>query len=121
MWRGMIIDSWRETLRARKKHLALSNAKLGEIAGFSEGVIERDLKDHSDPPLSHIVAIADALGVPVADLFSPTLPNGMTATALLEDYARVCADNHALKVQVEDLRHRVDELKDELLAIYRKQ
>ena len=128
MWHGIIADSWRETLRARKREIGLSNAKLAELVDSSESAVARDLMDRSDPPISHIVALATALEVPLSDLFAPTLPNGMKLAYLLEDYARVTAESIALKEEnaslrasVEEWRAKADDLKDELLAIYRKQ
>jgi transcriptional regulator with XRE-family HTH domain len=128
MWHGIIADSWRDVIRARKRELGLSNAKLAELVDSSESAVARDLADKSDPPLSHIVALAAALDVPLSDLFSPNLPNGMKLATVMEDYARVTAEvialkeeNAILREKVEDYRNKVDALKDELLAVYRKQ
>lgn len=125
MWHGIIADSWREILRARKRELGLSNAKLAELVDSSESAVSRDLADKSDPPLSHIVTLATALEVPLSDLFAPNLPNGMKLATLLEDYARTTAENIALKedntalcIKVESLRDKVDALKDELIATH---
>ena len=128
MWHGISAGFWRETLRARKRELGLSNAKLAELVDSSESAVARDLADKSDPPISHIEALATALELPLSDLFAPTLPYGMKLASLLEDYARVTAESIALKEEnaslrasVEEWRAKADDLKDELLAIYRKQ
>jgi transcriptional regulator with XRE-family HTH domain len=127
MWHGIIADSWRDVIRARKRELGLSNAKLAELVDSSESAVARDLADKSDPPLSHIVALAAALDVPLSDLFSPNLPNGMKLATVMEDYARVTAEvialkeeNAILREKVEDYRNINDALKDELLALYRR-
>lgn len=127
MWHGIIADSWRDVIRARKRELGLSNAKLAELVDSSESAVARDLADKSDPPLSHIVALAAALDVPLSDLFSPNLPNGMKLATVMEDYARVTAEvislkeeNATLSRRVEEYRNINDALKDELLALYRR-
>jgi transcriptional regulator with XRE-family HTH domain len=126
MWHGIIADSWRDVIRTRKRELGLSNAKLAELVDSSESAVARDLADKSDPPLSHIVALAAALDVPLSDLFSPNLPNGMKLATVMEDYARVTAENIALKEEntalranVEELRDKVDTLKDEIIETHR--
>lgn len=125
MWHGLISDEWREILKAKKRALGLSNAKIGELAMMSESVVARDLSDGSDPPLSRIVSIATALDITIDELFS-TLPNGKRSKQLLEDYARLEEDNRRLseeneklRARVEDLRTRNDELKDEIIDINR--
>lgn len=127
MWHGIIADSWRDVIRARKRELGLSNAKLAELVDSSESAVARDLADKSDPPLSHIVALAAALDVPLSDLFSPNLPNGMKLATVMEDYARVTAEvialkeeNAILREKAEEYRNINDALKDELLALYRR-
>lgn len=125
MWHGIIVDSWRDVIRTRKRELGLSNAKLAELVGSSESAVARDLADKSDPPLSHIVGLADALNVPRSDLFLPNLPNGMRLATVIEDYARVASEvialqeeNAVLRAKVEELRDKVDTLKDEVIATH---
>lgn len=127
MWHGIIDDSWRKIVLARKKELRYSNAMIAERAQFlSESVVRNDLDDNSDPPLSHIGAIAGALDMEVNELFIPSLPNGMRIKALIEAYVRLVeenaeltAKNETLSDRVEELRMQNDSLKDELLGLYR--
>lgn len=118
MWRGMIVDGWRDILKAQKKSAGLSNLRIAELAGFSEGVVARFFADHSDPPISQIVTVAEVLSVPICELFS-SLPNGMKTKELLEDYARISSENQALRDANTELRDRLDQLKDELLSVHR--
>ena len=126
MWHGLILDSWRDILRGKKKHLGYSNLKVAELTNMSEGAVERFFADRSDPPISRIFSIAVALDVPTENLFVASLPNGMMAKDLIDDYARVSAENAALREEitrlqttVESLRDKVDELKDEIIETHR--
>ena len=125
MWHGLIVDSWRDILRVKKKHLGYSNLKVAELSNMSEGAVERFFADHSDPPISRIFSIALALDVPTEDLFASSLPNGIRAKDLIDDYARVSAENAALREEitglrnkVESLRNKVDDLTDALIATH---
>lgn len=119
MWHGIFTDAWRDILRAKKKELGYSNEDIAEMINTSESAVRRDLCDRSDPPLSRIVAIANALGVPIADLFMPSLPNGMKIQTLVEEYTRLAEENTVLKADVGRLRARIDELTDEILKMNR--
>ena len=120
MWHGLIIDTWRDVLRSKKKERGFSNAYIAEKAPLSEGAVARLFTDRSDPPISHIVAVSAVLDVPVDELFAPALPNGRRARDLLEDYARISQENADLRDETARLKALVDNLKDELLDFYRK-
>ena len=120
MWHGLIVDSWREILRGKKKALSLSNLKISERADLCEGSVARLFTDHSDPPISHIISVASVLEVPLDELFAPSLPGGMRSKALIEEFGRITQENAALREENANLRAKVDALKDELLDVYRK-
>ena len=120
MWHGLIIDTWRDVLRSKKKERGFSNAYIAEKALLSEGAVARLFTDRSDPPISHIVAVSAVLDVPVDELFAPARPNGRRARDLLEDDARISQENADLREETARLKALVDNLKDELLDFYRK-
>jgi len=55
-----------QALRLRK---GLSVEEIAEAAGISEAGIEKIENDGTSPPLGHIISLAEALKVPVGDLF----------------------------------------------------
>lgn len=126
MWHGIIVDSWRDIVKARKKASGLSNIEIGERAHLTESVVQRALAEGSDPPLSLIKAIADALEMQIEDLFMPSLPNGMKIKALIEEYTRLKTDYEAmiekvlcLEQTVKDLEQANSRLKDDLIDAYK--
>jgi transcriptional regulator with XRE-family HTH domain len=126
MWHGIIVDSWRDIVKARKKASGLSNIEIGERAHLTESVVQRALAEGSDPPLSHITAIANALEMQIEDLFMPSLPNGMKIKSLIEEYTRLKTDYEAmtekllrLEQTVKELEQANSRLKDDLIDAYK--
>ncbi|WP_343041300.1 helix-turn-helix transcriptional regulator [Streptomyces typhae] len=57
-----------ERIRIARVHAGLSQEKLAERAGMDRQAIGRIELGHASPLLDNLVRIADALGVPLADL-----------------------------------------------------
>lgn len=120
MLRGMVVDTWRDVLKERKKAKGLTNERIAELANTTESVVQRFFSPVSDPPLSQIKEIADVLDVPIEELFVTALPNGMKLKDLLEEYTRVTEELRAKKDECSALRDENNALKDELLNMYRR-
>ncbi|WP_233414934.1 helix-turn-helix domain-containing protein [Streptomyces sp. N35] len=59
-----------EHIRTARLHANLSQAALGELVGRDHKTIHRYERGDSDPRLSDLLLIADALEVPVAELLA---------------------------------------------------
>ena len=57
-----------ERIRTRRRHLDLSQVQLGELVGRDHKTIHRYETAQRAPSLTDLLLIADALGVPLADL-----------------------------------------------------
>lgn len=57
-----------QRIRAERLHGNLTQERLADLAGMDRQAINRIENGHSSPLLDHLLQIADALGVPLADL-----------------------------------------------------
>jgi len=57
-----------DQIRAARLHVNLTQEKLAELAGMDRQAINRIEQGHASPILDTLIRIADALGVPLADL-----------------------------------------------------
>ncbi|MFF9898516.1 helix-turn-helix domain-containing protein [Streptomyces longispororuber] len=57
-----------ERIRAARDYANLTQEKLGEACGLDRQTINRIEQGHASPRLDNLIRIADALGVPLADL-----------------------------------------------------
>ncbi|MCX4823757.1 helix-turn-helix domain-containing protein [Streptomyces sp. NBC_01142] len=55
-------------IRAAREAAGLTQEKLGELANADRKTINRIEYAISDPPLSLLILLADAIGVPLSDL-----------------------------------------------------
>jgi transcriptional regulator with XRE-family HTH domain len=55
-------------IRAARLHANLTQERLGELAGIDRQSINRIEQGHASPVVDNLIRIADALGVPLADL-----------------------------------------------------
>lgn len=67
-----------ERIRAARRAARLSQMRLGELAGVDHRTIHRIEYGTSDPSLSTLLLIADAIGVPLADLVRDGPGGGIT-------------------------------------------
>ena len=66
-----VLASFAQNLRRLRKQADLSQEDLGARAGIQMADISRYEGGHRDPRISTVARLADALGVPVADLLAP--------------------------------------------------
>jgi transcriptional regulator with XRE-family HTH domain len=57
-----------DQIRAARREARLSQEKLAELAGMDRQAINRIEQGHQSPLVDNLIRIADALGVPLADL-----------------------------------------------------
>jgi transcriptional regulator with XRE-family HTH domain len=57
-----------DRIRAARLHANLTQEKLAELAGMDRQAINRIEQGHQSPLVDNLIRIADALGVPLADL-----------------------------------------------------
>lgn len=55
-------------IRAARLYANLTQEKLGELAGMDRQAINRIEQGHASPRVDTLIRIADAIGVPLADL-----------------------------------------------------
>lgn len=64
-----------KVVRAYRRHLGLSQERLAELAGCDRQSVNRVENAAYAPSLPRIFRLADALGVPVVDLFATEAPD----------------------------------------------
>lgn len=57
-----------DRIRSARLHANLTQEKLAELAGMDRQAINRIEQGHASPRLDNLIRIAEALGVPLADL-----------------------------------------------------
>jgi transcriptional regulator with XRE-family HTH domain len=60
---------WVDRLRSRRERLSLSLAEIGRRSGVDAATLRRAEQRGSDPRMSVLIAYADALNYPFAELF----------------------------------------------------
>lgn len=55
-------------IRAARLHAKLTQEMLGELSGIDRQTINRIEQGHAAPRIDSLIRIADAIGVPLADL-----------------------------------------------------
>lgn len=57
-----------DRIRSARLHANLTQEKLAELAGMDRQAINRIEQGHASPRLDNLIRIAEALGLPLADL-----------------------------------------------------
>lgn len=117
MWRNQVIE-------IRKiKAPTMSNKTLSELSGVSVDTIGRifniSIPIKEGPGVETLVAICNALGIEVWELFYTGDKSfvGLQAecTTLKEERDNLVAQNAVLQSEVDRLRNKIDTLKDEII------
>ena len=68
---GKLAERFGQEVRARRKARGMTQAELAEAAAMSEDWVRRLERGAGAPSFDALEALAEALGVAVADLFAP--------------------------------------------------
>jgi transcriptional regulator with XRE-family HTH domain len=118
---------WRDKLIEIKKAKAMSNKMLADAAGTSQDTVSRlfntSVTIKEGPGIETIVAVCNALGVEVWEIFYTGDKSfvGLQAEfiALKDERDSLVAENAVLKSENERLHTKVDTLKDEIIDTHK--